>query len=50
MYEFLAPLAWQFGLPGLGAFVGTVAAQYLNCPNRGCCQMTKIKEVIERGR
>jgi len=40
-------IAGNFGLPGLGGFIGSMVAQYVYCPNRGCCQMKKIKELIE---
>jgi len=42
-------LACNFGLPGAGGFVGAYLANVLWCPNRGCCQMKKIKEVVENG-
>jgi hypothetical protein len=42
-------LATQFGLPGVGAFIGSSLAYIVMCPNRGCCQMKKIKEMVENG-
>lgn len=43
-------LVANFGLPGVGGFIGAYLAQIFYCPNRGCCQMKKIKEVVEHGR
>lgn len=48
MIDYLS-LATQFGLPGVGGFFGSWLALQLSCPNRGCCQMKKIKEVVEHG-
>lgn len=45
----LAFIAANFGLPGLGSFVGSVIAAWVTCPNRGCCKSKLIKEVVERG-
>lgn len=41
-------LASNFGLPGVGGFLGSLVANYLSCPNRGCCQMRRIREAIEK--
>lgn len=42
-------LANTFGLPALGGFLGSVLGNYLACPNRGCCQLKRIKKVVEGG-
>ena len=42
-------IALQFGLPGAGAFVGTVLGWMFVCPNRRCCQIAKIRSVVENG-
>lgn len=43
-----ATLASSFGIPWTAAFIGSWCAMYLTCPNRGCCQMKKVREVIEQ--
>lgn len=38
-----------FGPAAVGGAVGSYVGNYLFCPNRGCCQMAKIKKVVEGG-
>jgi hypothetical protein len=44
---FLTLLGANFGLPGAGCFVGTYLGQKMFCPNRRCCQTTKIRRTVE---
>lgn len=37
----------NFGLPGLGTFIGCSMALRLWCPNRRCCQLQTIRKVVE---
>ena len=47
MDPFFLTIASQFGLPGVGCFVGTYLAQRTFCPNRRCCQTSRIRRTVE---
>lgn len=35
--------------PGAGGFLGSWGAFYFYCPNRRCCQMSKVHALLEKG-